>query len=60
LGCTFVVGRLITAQLYQVSAQNPILLVSVTLLLCMVALIACLVPARRAALIDPIQALRIE
>ena len=60
LGCTFVVGRLITAQLYQVSAQNPILLISVTLLLCMVALIACLVPARRAALIDPIQALRIE
>ena len=58
--CTFAIGRLITAQLYQVSPQNPLLLLSVTLILCAVALIACLVPARHAALIDPIQALRIE
>lgn len=58
--CTFFLGRLITTQLYQVSAQNPILLVSVTLLLCAVALLACLLPARRATLIDPIEALRIE
>jgi len=58
--CVFVVSRLITAQLYQVSPQNPLLLLSVTLILCAVALVACLVPARRAALIDPTQALRIE
>ena len=58
--CTFAIGRFITAQLYQVSPQNPLLLLSVTLFLCAVALIACLVPARHAALIDPIQALRIE
>jgi ABC-type antimicrobial peptide transport system permease subunit len=58
--CTFAIGRFITAQLYQVSPQNPLLLLSVTLILCAVALIACLVPARHAALIDPIQALRIE
>jgi len=58
--CTFAIGRLITAQLYQVSAQNPLLLLGVTLILSAVALIACLVPARHAALIDPIQALRIE
>src|SRR5207237_3817380 len=42
--CTFAIGRLITAQLYQVSAQNPLVLLSVTLILCAVALIACLVP----------------
>jgi putative ABC transport system permease protein len=57
---TFALGRLIASQLYQVSAQNPALLGAVTLLLAVVALLACLVPARRATLVDPVQALRTE
>src|SRR3989440_1938728 len=57
---TFVLGRLIAAQLYQVSAHNPVLLGSATVLLALTAFIACLVPARRAALVDPVQALRAE
>ena len=57
---TFGLGRLITAQLYQVSAQNPVLLSAVIVALTLVALIACLLPARRATLVDPIQALRTE
>jgi putative ABC transport system permease protein len=57
---TFGLGRLITAQLYQVSAQNPMLLSAVIVTLTLVALIACLLPARRATLVNPIQALRTE
>ena len=58
---TFALGRLIAAQLYQVSAHNPALLrAGATVLLALTAFIACLVPARRAALVDPVQALRAE
>src|SRR5205085_11185701 len=57
---TFALGRLIAAQLYQVSAHNPVLLGAATALLALTAFIACLVPARRAALVDPVQALRAE
>ena len=56
----FALGRLITAQLYQTSAYNPMLLGGATVLLAVTALIACLLPARRAALVDPVQALRTE
>jgi putative ABC transport system permease protein len=56
----FALGRLLTSQLYEVSARNPALLVASTVLLAAIALIACLVPARRAAHVDPIQALRAE
>jgi putative ABC transport system permease protein len=53
-------GRLLTTQLYEVSAHNPALLAASTIFLAAIALIACLVPARRAAHVDPIQALRAE
>jgi putative ABC transport system permease protein len=56
----FALGRLIASQLYQVSAYNPALLGGATALLGAIALIACLLPARRATLVDPIQALRTE
>jgi predicted permease len=56
----FALGRLLTTQLYEVSAHNPALLAASTVLLAAIALIACLVPARRAAHVDPIQALRAE
>jgi predicted permease len=56
----FALGRLITSQLYEVSAHNPALLGGATVLLAAIALLACLLPARRAALVDPVQALRTE
>jgi predicted permease len=56
----FALGRLIASQLYQVSAHNPALLGGATVLLAATALLACLLPARRAALVDPVQALRTE
>ena len=60
IAAAFALGRLITAQLYQVSAHNPALLGGATVLLAATALLACLLPARRATLVDPVQALRTE
>ena len=60
IASAFVLGRLIASQLYQVSAHNPALLAGATILLASIALIACLLPARRATHVDPIQALRTQ
>jgi putative ABC transport system permease protein len=60
IASAFAVGRLIASQLYEVSAHNPALLAGSSVLLATIALIACLLPARRAAHVDPIQALRVE
>ena len=60
LAGTFAVGRLLTAQLYQISPYNPLLLGATAIVLVLAALLACLIPARRAAHVDPIQALRTE
>jgi predicted permease len=46
--------------LYGVTPQDPVVLSAVTALLILVALAACLVPARRAASVDPVIALREE
>ena len=56
IGC----ARLISAQLYQVKGWDPVVLIAsiATLLLC--ALVASIIPARRAASIDPVKALRTE
>jgi predicted permease len=56
----FALGRLLKSQLFEVSANNPALLGSATVLLAVIALLACLLPARRAILVDPVQALRTE
>ena len=56
----FATGRLLAAQLYQISPYNPVLLALTAAGLAIAALLACLIPARRATLIDPIQALRTE
>jgi len=60
LAAALALGRLIASQLYQTSAHNPLLLAATMSILAIAALLACLLPARRAALVDPIQALRIE
>src|SRR6266700_4184725 len=57
---TFGLGRLMAAQLYQVSAHNPLLLLAATTLLAITALVACLLPARRATQVNPVEALRTE
>jgi putative ABC transport system permease protein len=54
------VGRLIKSQLYETSAYNPILLSGTLAILGLAALLACLFPARRATLVNPVEALRAE
>jgi putative ABC transport system permease protein len=60
IAAAFALGRLIASQLFEVSAHNPALLGGATVLLAATALLACLLPARRAAMVDPVQALRAE
>ena len=53
-------GRLLQHQLYEVSRFDPLVLGGATLLLAFFALIAAIIPARRAASVDPNHALRID
>jgi putative ABC transport system permease protein len=60
LGISAALGltRLMVSLLYDVKASDPTTFVSVALLLLITAVLACLEPALRAALIDPMVALR--
>jgi ABC-type antimicrobial peptide transport system permease subunit len=52
--------RALASQLYQIKPYDPATYLGVTLLLIAVAMAACFLPARRAASIDPMKALRTE
>jgi len=52
--------RLVKTLLFNVSATDPTTLVVVTITLIVIALLACWIPARRAAKVDPTMALRFE
>ena len=52
--------RLMTRQLFGVTAHDPLTFVAVAVLLMLVALLACYLPARRAVRVDPLVALRHE
>ena len=54
------VGQLLGSQLFGTGALEPTTLISIVAILTSVALLACVVPARRAARLDPMVALRSE
>jgi putative ABC transport system permease protein len=56
----FASSRLIASLLYGVSPRDPGVFATATLTLLAVALLACWLPARRAARLSPVQALRTE
>jgi predicted permease len=53
-------GRLMSNLIYGVAATDPLTIAAVTLLLGLVALFACIIPAYRATRVDPVRALREE
>ncbi|MDD2763618.1 MAG: ABC transporter permease [Opitutaceae bacterium] len=56
----WLVGRAMSGLLFDIAPANPLVLAGTAVLLGTVVLLACLLPARRAARIDPIVALRAE
>ena len=60
LALSLVLTRIVAGQLLGVSATDPLTFVGVSCLLCAVALAASYIPARRAAKVDPLIALRSE
>jgi ABC-type antimicrobial peptide transport system permease subunit len=60
LGLALALGRAMSAQLFGVSATDPLTLGVTALLVGAIALAASLVPARRATSVDPVRALQAE
>jgi predicted permease len=60
LAAAFGLTRLIASQLYGVTATDPLTIVVVVLLLTVIAMLACVLPARHAASAEPLRALRVE
>jgi ABC-type lipoprotein release transport system permease subunit len=54
------VTRLLRGMLFEVKPGDPLTSIGVSLLLMLVALAACYIPARRASRVDPLVALRHE
>jgi predicted permease len=57
---SFVLTRFLQTMLFNVKPADPVTFLAISLLLALVTLLACVVPARRASYVDPLTALRHE
>jgi ABC-type antimicrobial peptide transport system permease subunit len=60
LGASFGLTRLLSSLLFDVRANDPLIFITVPILLSAVAVVASYLPARNATKVDPIQALRAD
>ncbi len=60
VAASLAVGRLLSSLLFEVKASDPLILFGATLIMTLVAIAACYLPARKASRVDPLVALRYE
>ena len=60
VGASLGLTRILATRLFHVNARDPLALAAVTILLAIVAMLAVLIPARKAMRVDPVEALRCE
>jgi len=60
LGAALALARMVSSLLFQVSPYNPAIVAGAVCVLVAVGTVACLLPARRAAAVEPMRALRAE
>ena len=60
LAAAYGVSQVLKSLVAQIPAVDPVTFIAITLLLTVVMLTACLIPARRATRMDPVEALRVD